>query len=199
MHYMITLTTLKHNITRYKLKNKISTYIPGKRITSKNGFKYILNAKYAKVDKRMKRAIPPSKMLVSGIFSGKYINDDVMEFPVEWYIRAIKKGKLSPHKKNPLINKYRLKSRMSLKYWKKNGWIHGKDQKGWFQWWCRYYIGLRRPFIDEIQIRRWLSYKRHWSQLRKNLKNNNKWKDPSYRPKQRQSLLQWAWTQPDSI
>jgi hypothetical protein len=179
--------------------NRLSTYVIGKRIKARNGFKYILNEKYGKVDKQIKKAIAPHRMLSLGVFSGKYLNDDVVEYPVEWFINAIKKNKLSPENKDCKINRFKVASRMSLQQWIKNGWIVGKDDKGWFQWWCRYYIGLRRPTIDEKQIKRWLAYKRHWSQLKKHISKSRKYKDPTFRAKQRQSLLQWGWKQPDLI
>lgn len=183
----------------HKSKNLLSTYVIGKKITSNAKFKYVLYEQYGKVDKRMSNAIPPDKMLEMGVFSGKYINDDISEYPIEWYLKAMKKNKLSPDMKNKHINKFNVESRMSLKQWKHNGWIYGEDKKGWFQWWCRYYIGLRRPDIDEIQIKRWLAFKRHWSQLEKNLQKYDQIGNPMYRAKQRQSLLQWAWKQPDKI
>ena len=179
--------------------NRLSTYIVGKKIKCRNGYKYTLNENYGNIDKRMKNAIPPNRMLTLGVFSGKYLNDDVVEFPVEWFIAALNRNKLSPDKKNCNINRFKVDSRMSLNQWKKRGWILGKDNKGWFQWWCRYYIGLRRPNLDEKQIKRWLAYKRHWSQLAKNIKKHRKNKDPTFRARQRQSLLQWAWKQPDLI
>jgi hypothetical protein len=171
----------------------IKDYKPGKIIKSKDGFTYKLTAKYGDVDERMKNAIPPDIMLKTGIFSGKYLNDDKKEFPKEWFDTA----KVSPNFHDININRFKVQSRLSLHTWKENGWIYGEDHKGWFQWWCRYYIGLRRQDIDEIQIKRWLSYKRHWSQLEKNLKLSKRWGDETFRPKQRQSLLQWAWKQPD--
>ena len=195
----ISLNSIRSEINMYKAKNSIDTYTIGKHITSSDGYKYTLNADYGKVDTRMKHAIPPNIMLKLGVFSGKYINNDIREFPVQWYTNALKYNKLSPHKGDINVNKYKIKSRMSLHDWKQRGWIYGPDKKGWFQWWCRYYIGRRLPYIDAIQIKRWLAYKRHWAQLKKQILLHNKYGDSSFRPKQRQSLLQWAWKQPDLI
>ena len=51
--------------------------------------------------------------------------------------------------------------------WQRKGWINpnSNDNRGWFQWYCRYYIG-RRCDDDERQIRRWRAFKRHDAQVR---------------------------------
>jgi hypothetical protein len=134
----------------------------------------------------------PQQMLVMGVFEGKYLNDCIEEFPKEWYIAAKKRNKLSPKKADPSKNYFKIKSRLSLKEWVKRGWvpIHKKDKdiRGWFQWYCRYWIGRRLPEIDIIQIKRWKAFARHFAQVKKNARGNLK-----KRPKQRQALLQWSW------
>lgn len=134
----------------------------------------------------------PQQMLVMGVFEGKYMNDCEDEFPKEWFIAAKNRNKLRPGKADISANYFKIKSRLSLQEWKKRGWIpcHSKDRdiRGWFQWYCRYWIGRRIPEVDEIQIKRWSSFKRHSAQVIKNARNKlNK------RTKQRQALLQWAW------
>ncbi|MBR6356511.1 MAG: hypothetical protein IKR92_06630, partial [Alphaproteobacteria bacterium] len=69
------------------------------------------------------------------------------------------------------------------------GWIIGPDVRGWFQWYCRYYMGRRLENIDRVQINRWKAFKRHEAQL----KHNCLPFDLDCRRKQRQSLLQWAY------
>jgi hypothetical protein len=131
-------------------------------------------------------------MLTMGVFEGKYLNDGENEFPQEWYIAAKKKNKLCPKKADPLVNYFKIKSRLSLKEWRRRKWVpvtkDDKDIRGWFQWYCRYWIGRRIPIIDSIQIKRWKSFKRHYAQVKKNARGNLK-----KRPKQRQALLQWSW------
>lgn len=188
------INKLKKDMNKYKHINRIGLYKKGRIVKTNSNYTYILKENYGRnIDIRLKNALRPSDMLNRGIFSGKYINDDVNEYPYKWYKDALLRGKLSPEKGNPYINEFQIKSRLSLKYWKKKGWIYGNDNKGWFQWYCRYFIGRRDPIIDEIQIKRWLSFKRHAVQLHKAAKRHNRVGDKTFRSKQRQSLLQWAW------
>lgn len=177
---------------------KIKKYKPGLEIKiddkMQTGYKYTLTAKYGmEFDEDFNPEITPDEMLKLGIFEGKYMNDCRNEFPEEWYKEANKAGKLSPNQANPIINAFKVKSRMSLQEWEIRGWIPitkgDKDIRGWFQWYCRYYIGRRDPNVDRIQIKRWKSYKRHVGQIKKNCKPG----DIGCRPKQRQGLLQWAY------
>lgn len=129
--------------------------------------------------------LTPMQMLQMGVFEGKYLNDCRDEFPASWFQCAA----ISPDCPNSNINYFHLKSRLSLQEWQHRGWIYGPDPRGWFQWYCRYYQGRRLPEIDEIQIKRWKSFKRHKAQIEKNC-----WLgDLDCRARQRQALLQWAY------
>jgi len=128
--------------------------------------------------------LTPKQMLELGVFGGKYMTDCKKEFPKSWF----KKAKLNSDFHNPDINFFKLNASQALSVWKKKGWIYKEDPRGWFQWYCRYYIG-RRCKDDSRQIKRWKAMKRHIMQLKKNCKPN----DPNCRPKQRQSLLHWAY------
>lgn len=132
-----------------------------------------------------KPELTPKEMLSLGVFEGKYLTDCQKEFPSDWFLTA----KLSPEKPNIHCNFFHIKSRQSLTIWKKNGWIIEPDSRGWFQWYCRYYIGRRIPEIDDIQIKRWRAFKRHKAQIEKNCLPFNL----TCRKKQRQALLQWAY------
>jgi len=75
-----------------------------------------------------------------------------------------------------------------LKVWRDKGWIHPDDPRGWFQWYCRYYLG-RRHEDDRRQIKRWKAISRHIAQVKKNCFR----RDQACRRKQRQAILHWAY------
>lgn len=135
-------------------------------------------------DPDFKPDLSPKEMLAMGVFEGKYCNDCKGEFPADWF----KDAKLSD-KADPDLNYFGVKSRQPLSVWREKGWIYGPDPRGWFQWYCRYYMGRRLPDIDAIQIKRWRSFARHAGQIRANCDPG----DIHCRPRQRQALLQWAY------
>lgn len=137
-------------------------------------------------DFEFKPELTPKQMLEFGVFEGHYLNDCRKEFPDDWFINA----KLSMDKPDIECNLFRVKSRQSLSVWKNKGWIIGPDVRGWFQWYCRYYMGRRIKRVDNIQIKRWKAFKRHKIQVEKNCLMM----DFDCRKKQRQALLQWAYS-----
>jgi len=126
----------------------------------------------------------PKEMLAMGVFEGKYLNDCTEEFPIDWFATA----KISD-RPDPDLNYFGVKSRQPLSVWRQKGWIYGPDPRGWFQWYCRYYLGRRLPEIDSVQIGRWRAFARHAGQVRANCYAG----DILCRPRQRQALLQWAY------
>lgn len=128
--------------------------------------------------------LTPKQMLRMGVFGGKYMTDCGAEFPNSWFATA----KLSPERRDPSINFFKVNASKPLSYWLAKGWIHPQDPRGWFQWYCRYYMG-RRSGDDERQIKRWKSMRRHIAQLKKHCRPG----DFSCRPVQRQALLHWAY------
>ncbi|HQP91940.1 MAG TPA: hypothetical protein PLU24_04625 [Candidatus Omnitrophota bacterium] len=129
--------------------------------------------------------LTPKEMLELGVFGGRYMTDCKKEFPAEWF----KKARLCPGRHDPLLNYFRVNASKPLSYWQDKGWIHPDDPRGWFQWYCRYYMGRRLPGEDQRQIRRWKAIKRHISQIRKNCPKKNL----ACRPRQRQAVLHWAY------
>ncbi len=129
--------------------------------------------------------LTPKQMLALGVFGGKYMTDCQKEFPKDWFTRA----KLSSLKKNPKLNYFGVDASQSLKVWREKGWIYHEDPRGWFQWYCRYYMGRRIPIEDARQINRWKKMTRHirW------LQNACRREDIFCRPRQRQALLHWAY------
>ena len=128
--------------------------------------------------------LSPAELLALGIFGGKYMTDCRDEFPSTWFRRA----KLSPEGRNPKLNFFGVNASQPLAVWRRKGWIYHEDPRGWFQWYCRYYLG-RRSLDDERQIRRWRQMERHVAQLRRGCMRG----DLECRPRQRQALLHWAY------
>ena len=132
----------------------------------------------------------PGEMMERGVFEGKYMNDQKSEFPQQWFSKARIVGLGEP----PDITKncFGIKSRQPLSVWIQKRWIIAPDPRGWFQWYCRYYLGRRIPDVDRVQIRRWKSFvSRHLAQFVKNCCRSGSMM-PSCRLRQRQALLQWA-------
>lgn len=147
-------------------------------------YRYILTAKAgAQFHPNFTPYYAPQQMLEMGVFEGRYLNDCTDELPAQWFENA----KISP-KPDPALNYFGIKSRQPLDVWQQKGWIYGPDPRGWFQWFCRYYIGRRLPDIDPIQIKRWKGFARHAGQIRANCYPG----DVFCRPRQRQALLQWS-------
>jgi len=128
-------------------------------------------------------AFSPAEMLELGVFEGKYCNDCRPELPDAWFATA-----RIADRPDPKLNYFAVKSRQPLSVWRDKGWIMGDDPRGWFQWYCRYWLGRRDPGIDVVQIKRWRAFSRHAAQVRNNCEPG----DFTCRPRQRQALLQWA-------
>jgi len=126
----------------------------------------------------------PQQMLELGVFEGKYCNDCRPELPDAWFAKA-KTAAVA----DPALNYFGVKSRQPLSVWREKGWIIGPDPRGWFQWYCRYYLGRRLPEVDAKQIKRWRAFRRHAAQVRANCEPGDLW----CRPRQRQALLQWSY------
>jgi hypothetical protein len=148
-----------------------------------------------------------------GVFEGKYLNDCIREFPAEWFVGALHFGRLSPEGANPeRCNLFGIKSRQPLPVWRQNGWAPSKeragrtddhyhgllgdpsrnpDERGWFQWYCRYWMGRRIPEIDRVQIARWRAFRRHAGAVRGGCPVYHQ--DRHCRLRERQALLQWAY------
>jgi hypothetical protein len=128
--------------------------------------------------------LTPKQMLELGVFGGKYMTDCRAEFPASWFRRA----KLATGRRDARLNGFRVNASQSLATWRRSGWIHPKDPRGWFQWYCRYYMG-RRTADDRRQIRRWRAVARHVAAIRKHCEPG----DLECRRRQRQAVLHWAY------
>jgi len=136
-------------------------------------------------DKEFKPELTPKQMLELGIFGGKYMTDCRNEFPASWY----KHAKLCSERHEPTLNFFGVNASQPLSVWRKNCWIFNDDPRGWFQWYCRYYMGRRLLYEDKRQIGRWKAIRRHIAQIKKNCPKGAF----ACRPKQRQAVLHWAY------
>lgn len=168
---------------------KENHFRPGAYITVhdkiQQGYSYLLSAVMGDVlEEDFTPYFTPKEMLALGVFEGKYCNDCRAEFPEDWFESA----KISDEA-DIQCNYFKVKSRQPLSVWQEKGWIIGPDPRGWFQWYCRYYLGRRIEKVDAQQIKRWRAFARHAGQIRANCAPE----DLSCRPRQRQALLQWAY------
>jgi hypothetical protein len=128
--------------------------------------------------------LTPKQMLELGVFGGKYLTDCRAEFPEDWFTHA----KFCHERHDPALNFFGVNASQPLSVWREKGWIHADDPRGWFQWYCRYYLG-RRHADDERQIKRWRAIRRHVAQVKQGCEAG----DLTCRRRQRQALLHWAY------
>lgn len=129
--------------------------------------------------------LTPKEMLELGVFGGKYMTDCRAEYPAEWFSKA----KLCHERHDHTLNFFGVNASQPLSVWRAKGWIYYEDPRGWFQWYCRYYMGRRIEQEDARQIKRWQMMRRHVAQVRKNCRKG----DFACRRVQRQALLHWAY------
>jgi hypothetical protein len=194
----------------------LSSFVAGKTIHGGGRMGLIKNYTYVLAENPGTNFAPgfepvytPSEMLFMGVFEGRYLNDCYDEFPAEWFLMALGAGRLRPNGASVEANYFGVYSRQSLSVWKENGWAPRKghtvsakkgrailadafqnpDERGWFQWYCRYWLGRRMPELDAVQIGRWRSFARHAGAVRKGCKKGDLW----CRRRERQALLQWSY------
>jgi len=159
-----------------KVKNKMQS-----------GYQYTLTEPVGKnFHKDFKPELTPKEMLELGVFGGKYMTDvaETDEYPKDWW----KKAKLCKEKHDPKINFFGVNASQPLSIWREKGWINEIDPRGWFEWYCRYYMG-RRSEDDDRQIKRWRAIRRHIAQITLKCSPG----DFSCNRKQRQAVLHWAY------
>lgn len=156
------------------------------RDSMQRDYRYELIAPAGKqFDPNFKPQLTPKEMLELGVFGGKYLTDCQKEFPKSWF----QKAKLSHEDHDPKLNYFKVNASQPLAVWQKKGWIYKDDPRGWFQWYCRYYMGRRLPEEDKRQIKRWRAIARHVAQIKKNCQPG----DARCHTRQRQALLHWAY------
>ncbi|EOD46649.1 hypothetical protein UCRNP2_6619 [Neofusicoccum parvum UCRNP2] len=109
----------------------------------------------------------PEEMLREGCFGGTYfrplrsktlgatVRDDWRELPPAWTDGLDAPRVLTSETYDAAVNKYGVACGQSIEEWEAAGWIaHEHDVRGWFQWYCRFWMG-RRCADDDRQISRW--------------------------------------------
>ena len=106
-----------------------------------SNYKYFLTEPMGKnFNSEFKPDLTPKEMLELGVFGGIYMRDCKNEFPKEWF----KNAKFAPTNTNLHIkelNYFKVNASQPLSVWQAKGWIYPDDPRGWFQWYCRYYMG----------------------------------------------------------
>lgn len=153
-------------------------------LMQKNYTYYLTEPAGKNFDPQFLPQLTPKQMLKLGVFGGKYMSDCTKEFPADWFAGV----KFSHKFHDPNLNYFKVNASAPLSYWRKKGWIYREDPRGWFQWYCRYYMGRRCP-DDSRQIRRWKAISRHIAQIKKHCSPG----EIFCRPKQRQAVLHWAY------
>lgn len=150
------------------------------------GYEYMCSEPVGKnFDPAFMPELTPKEMLELGVFGGKYMTDCRDEFPKSWY----EKAKLCHERHDKDLNYFGVNASQPLSVWRAKGWVYEEDPRGWFQWYCRYYMGRRIPAEDARQIKRWKQMVRHVAQVRYNCRKG----DATCHTKQRQALLHWAY------
>jgi len=155
--------------------------------------------------------LSPEQILKMGSFGGTYFRsiyssvtkkhykseDVIKEYPKSWF-KGIDIGEMvtSP-KYNKKVNKYKVKCGSDLEDWEKSGWMDKQDPYGWFQWYCRFYMG-RRTDDDERQIKRWMALTGPKGRFKNRLinmikKKDSKYDDETISPVIRQTLQHWGY------
>lgn len=150
------------------------------------GYRYELTEPAGRsFDPEFRPELTPKEMLRLGVFCGKYMTDCQDEFPKSWFADA----RLAPGRRDCSLNYFGVEASQPLSVWRKKGWLHRDDPRGWFQWYCRYHMGRRLPEEDARQIKRWKAIRRHVRQIERNCEPG----DLGCRRRQRQALLHWAY------
>lgn len=154
-----------------------------------DGYTYTRTAREGKdFDPEFTPDLKPKEMLALGVFGGVYMRDCTEEFPTDWFTHAkLQTPGVFTH--DAALNYFHVNASQPLSVWRAKGWIYPEDPRGWFQWYCRYYMGRRIPEEDARQIKRWKAIRRHSAQISRNCDPG----DEHCRPRQRQALLHWAY------
>ena len=154
--------------------------------------------------------LDPEEVLRAGAFGGTYyrpITSAVadrsfpvgvhLEFPPDWFDGLDVDALVTSGTYRKSANRYGVKSGNDLPFWEGKGWMREQDPYGWFQWYCRFYLGRRTP-DDDRQVSRWVKAigpKGRWRTflVGQCVKAGKSWDDCTASPVTRQTLLHWGY------
>lgn len=154
--------------------------------------------------------LTPQQVFRAGAFGGGYYRPIVsktakctfdvgvhLEFPPDWFDGLDVSRTVTSEVYHKDANRYGVKSGNDLAFWEGKGWMRAQDPYGWFQWYCRFYLG-RRTDDDDRQVSRWVKAigdKGRWRTflVGQCVKSGKAWDDFTASPVTRQTLLHWGY------
>ena len=144
--------------------------------------------------------LTPRAIIEQGAFGGSYFGlpiEDYTNFEYQqlfdFHFSDLDISLYLGEKYKPKTNKHKVKSGMPYQYWKEKNWIHEDDPYGWFEWYCKFFMG-RRHTDDDRQIRRWQDFCGVNGRWRKTIYSRIfKTNDWNTSPRIQQSLLHWGY------
>jgi len=154
--------------------------------------------------------LTPKQILQMGSFGGTYfrpihssvikknLKEDHKEFPESWFKNLDIEKYVTSLNYDKSVNTYKVKCGQSLEAWQESGWISELDPYGWFQWYCRFYLGRRNVEEDNRQIKRFNNLTGPKGRFRNRLigmihKKNTEYNDFTISPVIRQVLQHWGY------
>jgi len=133
----------------------------------------------------------------SGVTNEKYGSEVWKEYPSDWFEGLNIGRQVASPNYNNTVNKYQVKCGASLEEWESSGWMKAQDPYGWFQWYCRFYLG-RRTDDDARQVSRWLKCcgpKGRWKNnlIGKCVRQGKAFDNKAVSPVVRQTLQHWGY------
>jgi hypothetical protein len=125
--------------------------------------------------------LTPQQVLDLGSFGGTYFrpidssvtgkrhDNEWKDLPEDWF-KALPAKKFRSARYDNSVNTYGVSCGGDLNMWESSGWIRDIDPYGWFQWYCRFYLG-RRSSDDDRQIARGLGVFGPTGRWKRNLVN----------------------------
>jgi len=143
----------------------------------------------------------PRDVIEKGAFGGSYFGLDLIKDKqnrykslFEYHFTGLETNLYLSETYKPRVNKFKIRSGMPYEYWKEKKWISERDPYGWFEWWCKYEMGLRDEKEDIRQISRWQDFCGFNGRWRRRIyKRIDETGDWNISPRIQQSLLHWGY------